>query len=116
MRLPKHGEKWGAFEIIESERVHDEVTYWVRQARCKCGRVVEFDRENWDGKRRNMDCGCGISKPKKKIQFRIYLDEQQIKDIQAICRVSEQRFSECLITAVDAGIGHLMDFKGDYEN
>ena len=65
-------ERWGQLEVIDmdfqevTEHPYEGITSTsnviIAKLKCNCGKVFEIRRDQFPGKRRMKDCGCGIAK------------------------------------------------------
>lgn len=74
----KAGQKWGSVTCLEvadeTKRIMlddgsghmyysgDSVRTVLYKLKCDCGKLFEVDKEEYKGKRRTRDCGCGMGR------------------------------------------------------
>ncbi len=114
----KVGERWPRVEVLKAERIETkEVTEdqngnlyetgsfysnLVYDLKCDCGKEFRVDHDDFRGKRKVKDCGCGIGNEDMivfiglSLPMRVrklltdYADEQEMKHSHAAIKVIEQ--------------------------
>lgn len=87
------GQSWGALTVTtvgmkEYTRQYDNGVRetWDRPyyaLRCMCGKVLEYWRDEWPGRKSIADCGCGAGREwLEKAITTLYLDRKLVEEIR----------------------------------
>lgn len=98
-RVIKVGDSWGKLTCIgfgvevtreTSNGITEEIRTRIMDVECSCGTVVFVHADDFPGRRKMKDCGCGAGKSDTKILISLYLPLRLVQKLDVLSALGKE--------------------------